>query len=160
MKYFARIVSIIILSFFVFGCEKTNIVTVYQEINPLLDSTAIVTISRVVDGDTYNFGIGRDTISLRILDIDAFETRHGARLDSQAAKAHITTDSAFSLGQLGKKFADSLLDGQKVLLVRKYPDNFDSYNRLLRHVYYYQGNSTIDFGALMLQKGFALIDTL
>ena len=158
-----RLTSLITLGVFFFtaiGCHSDQSTTVII-VDPLLDSTAQVTVGRVVDGDTFDFGIGRDTISVRIIGIDAFETRHGTRLDSQAVKAHISIDSAYVLGEVGKRFADSLLSKQNVLLVRDYKQpNFDTYNRLLRHVYYYQGSTTFDFGALMLQKKLALVDTL
>ena len=145
-----------------FGCsEKNDPVCACDTINALLDSSATVVVGRVIDGDTFNFGIGKDSFSVRILGIDAFETQHGARLDSQAIKAGISIDSAYILGKSGKLFADSLLSKKKVLLVRDYSqDNFDNYSRILRHVYYYQGDMPHDFGSLMINKGFALTDTL
>lgn len=135
--------------------------TVYVPVDPLLDSAAKVTVGRVIDGDTFVIGFGRDSFSVRILGIDAFEIKHDSRLDSQAVKAHISVDSAYALGLAGKRFADSLLSKQNVLLVRDYrqPD-FDTYNRLLRYVYYYQGSATFDYGALLLKKTLALVDTL
>ena len=136
--------------------------TIYvTEPDPLIDSSAKVTVGRVIDGDTFVIGIKQDSFSVRILGIDAFEIKHDARLDSQAVKAGISIDSAYALGQAGKHLADSLLSKKTVLLVRDYTqDNFDTYNRLLRHVYYYENVNTHDYGSLMLAKGFALIDTL
>jgi endonuclease YncB( thermonuclease family) len=129
--------------------------------DPLTDSSAQIIVGRVIDGDTFVIGIKQDSFSVRILGIDAFEIKHDARLDSQAVKAHISIDSAYALGQAGKHFADSLLSKKAVLLVRDplQPD-FDVYNRLLRHVFYYDGGTTHDFGALMIGKGLALVDTL
>ncbi|MEI8135608.1 MAG: thermonuclease family protein [bacterium] len=150
------------IALFASGCEKTITVTVHDhDENPLLDSSAKVIVSRVVDGDTFEFAIESDTISLRIIGIDAYETRHGARLDSQAAHAKISVDSALSLGKLAKQFADSLLSHKEVLIVRDYRnENFDTYNRLLRHVYYFEGQTTLDFGVLMLNRHYATVDTL
>ena len=153
----------ILLSLSIAGCKSDPASTVQTPTlsDPLIDSAAKVQVGRVIDGDTFVIGIGRDSFSVRILGIDAFEIKHDARLDSQSVKAHISVDSAYALGQAGKRFADSLISKKSVLLVRDYnqPD-FDTYNRLLRHVYYYQGSSTLDYGALMLQKKLALVDTL
>lgn len=138
---------------------KNDTITVYRDVDILLDSSASVTVGRVLDGDTFSFGIGNDTLGVRILNIDAFETRHGSHLDSQAVKAGISVDSAFALGKIAKQFADSLLTGKTVLLFRD-PNQpaFDDFGRLLRHVYYYEGSLSHDFGALMLSKKFALVD--
>lgn len=137
---------------------KNDTVTVYRDVDILLDSSATVTVGRVIDGDTFNFAIGSDTLGVRILDIDAFETRHGSHLDSQAVSAKISVDSAFALGQIAKHFADSLLRGKSVLLVRDSKQSpFDDFGRMLRHVYYYEGSQSHDFGALMLQKKLALV---
>ncbi|MDP4237040.1 MAG: thermonuclease family protein [Bacteroidota bacterium] len=150
----------ILFVLFSFGC-RNNPESVTVTVDPLLDSTAKVEVGRVIDGDTVVVGFGRDSFSVRILGIDAFEIKHDARLDSQAVKAHISVDSAYALGQAGKKFADSLLAKQNVLLVRDYDQPvFDTYNRLLRHVFYYQGSQTNDYGMLLIQKGLALVDTL
>ncbi len=129
--------------------------------NPLLDSSAQVTVSSVTDGDTFSFIERNEKINIRILGIDTYETRHGARLDSQAVHAGITIDSAYVLGIRAKVFADSLLNNRIVLLYRdpKQP-NFDTYGRLLRHVFFTEGGLSIDYGSLMLQKKLAVVDTL
>ncbi len=152
------IFSTMMMLLVVVGCSKTDTVIVYRDVDPLLDSSATVTVGRVIDGDTFVVGFGNDSISVRILGIDAFEIKHDVRLDSQAVKAHISIDSAYALGQAGKRFADSLLNKQKVLIVRDYKEsNFDSFSRLLRHVYFYDGAQSIDFASLMLKKGFAFV---
>jgi len=151
--------SIYILSVFLYGCMKTDTVTVYKEVDPLLDSTAIYTVGRVIDGDTFLVGFGNDSISVRILGIDAFEIKHDSRLDSQAVKAHISIDSAYALGQTAKHFADSVLYKKNVLVVRDYmQSNFDTYNRLLRRIYYYNGSQLINYDSVLLGKGWALQD--
>jgi endonuclease YncB( thermonuclease family) len=166
MRKFARYVQFIGFAalFSLIACSKNsdNPTTVYVNTpDPLIDSAAQVTVGRVIDGDTFVIGIKNDSFSVRILGIDAFEIKHDARLDSQAVKANISVDSAYSLGQAGKRFADSLLSKKTVLLVRdnSQPD-FDMYNRLLRHVYYYDSGAAHDYGALMIGKRLALVDTL
>lgn len=103
--------------------------------NPLLDYDATVTVSEVVDGDTFRFMERGEELSVRILDLDAFETRRGDRLKEQAAAAGITEDSALILGKAAKAFADSVLTGTQVRIKRDSTEpNWDSYTRLLRHI--------------------------
>ena len=152
------ILSTMMMLLVVFGCSKTDTLIVYRDVDPLLDTTATVTVGRVIDGDTFVVGFGNDSISVRILGIDAFEIKHDARLDSQAVKAHISVDSAYTLGQAGKLFADSLLNKQKVIIVRGYKEpNFDSFSRLLRRVYFYQGSQLVDYDSVILKRGFAFV---
>ncbi len=129
--------------------------------NPLLDSSAQVTISSITDGDTFSFVERNEKINIRILGIDTYETRHDARLDSQAVHAGISIDSAYTLGLRAKAFADSLLHGRVVSLYRDpQQPNFDVYGRLLRHVFFLEGTVKTDYGTLMLQKKLAVVDTL
>ncbi len=104
-------------------------------VNPLLDSTASVTISRVIDGDTYEFFAASDAIQIRLLSVDCFESRRGSRLNEQADSAGISVDSALSLGVKGKEFAAAILTGKQVIIRRNYQEaNFDNFGRLLRYV--------------------------
>ncbi len=132
---------------------------IYTTNDPLIDSSATVIVHRVLDGDTFNILVGRDSFSVRILGIDAYEIKHDSRLDSQAVRSGISTDSAYALGQLGKIFADSVFSGKQALIVRDFsqPD-FDTYNRLLRDVYYFQGSSKINYDSVMLSRHLALPD--
>lgn len=133
MKIQLLIASIIL--FLVFSCgENTTSTNPCTCINPLLDSISSVDCSYIVDGDTWRFYIGSDVITIRVLGIDCFETKHNTRLDSQATRKGISTDSAFQLGLRAKTVADSLLGGKKLVIIRDFTqDNFDTYNRLLRY---------------------------
>jgi endonuclease YncB( thermonuclease family) len=128
-------------------------------LNPILDSSATIIVRRVLDGDTFKFTIGTDTIDTRILGIDAFETKHGTHLTDQAAAAGIPVDSALVLGLRAKEFADSLLTTREVRIFRDPSEPYaDAFGRLLRHVFFYSGSSFIAYDSLMLAKGFALPD--
>lgn len=103
--------------------------------NPLLDWTARVTVTRIIDGDTWEFLERGEKIGVQVLGIDAFESRHGDRLREQADAAGISEDSAYTIGQRAKAFADSVLTGKTVTIARDYSEPWiDTYNRLLRHV--------------------------
>ena len=128
-----RFNSIIILVIIVFlGCSNPA----STPANPFVDYRCNIIVNRVIDGDTFTWLINNEEYSIRILGIDCFETKHNDRLIGQAAKAGISEDSAYTLGQIAKAFADSLLTGKLVTLTRDSAEsNFDTYNRLLRHVF-------------------------
>jgi len=121
--------------------------------NPLIDYNTEVLVERVIDGDTFTIMVQDDEFSIRVLGIDCFETKHNDRLKDQAEKAGISEDSAYSLGQIAKKLADSLLSGNKVIIKRdEDEDNFDTYNRLLRWVII----NNLKLDSIMLTRNLAL----
>ena len=140
----------ILLSILIFiGC--TNPVS--TPANPFIDYKCEIVVNRVIDGDTFTWLINNEEYSIRILGIDCFETKHNDRLIGQAAKAGISEDSAYSLGQIAKAFDDSLLTGRSITLTRDSAEsNFDTYNRLLRHVFI-NGKSYSD---LIISKGLSV----
>lgn len=104
--------------------------------NEFIDSSAVVKVIKVVDGDTFKFMIKNEVVTVRILNIDSYETKHNERLKRQALKNNIPIDSAFTLGIKAKLTADSLLMDQNVTIVRDYKEkNIDNYGRLLRFVF-------------------------
>jgi endonuclease YncB( thermonuclease family) len=128
MKY-----NIIILFLLLIGCSSA---TEETSGGPALADEAEVTISYVIDGDTYIFYHNRAEYRIRLLGIDCFETFRGERLDGQAEKAGISPDSALALGLMQKHIADSILTGNTVIIRRSDTEpNRDAYDRLLRHVY-------------------------
>lgn len=104
--------------------------------NPFVDYDSQVDVERILDGDTFTILIKGEEFSVRVLNLDCFETKHNSRLADQAAKAGISEDSAYVLGHLAKSFADSILTGQRVTIKRDSAEaDFDVYGRLLRKVY-------------------------
>jgi len=143
--YFSILLSILIFT----GCSNP----VTAPVNPFIDYRCEIIVNRVIDGDTFTWLINNEEYSIRILGIDCFETKHNDRLIGQAAKAGISEDSAFTLGLIAKAFADSLLTGKNVILTRDSAEsNFDTYNRLLRHVFI-NGKSYSD---IIISKGLSV----
>lgn len=151
---------IIALLFFCLGCSKDDPITSCPVCtNPLLDSSASVVVRRVLDGDTFKFSIGSDTIDVRLLGVDAFETKHGSHLDEQASAMGIDTATAIQIGFKARAFSDSLLTNRTIIIYRDPSQPYaDPFGRLLRHVFFTEGHSNIDFGLLMIDKGFAIKD--
>ena len=115
--------------------------------------TCEVVVVRVVDGDTFYCAKDGDTVKVRILGFDAFESRNGERLDKQAQRAGITSERALVLGNKAKQYAKELLQGKVIILHRgnKRAPNHDLYTRLLRYVIVEEQ----DFAQIMISRGFA-----
>ena len=124
-----------VLVAFIFSCSNSTDCPV-SESNPFVDYESEVNVSRVIDGDTFIFMINDEEFSVRILDMDCFETKHNARLQEQAIKAGISEDSAYILGHLAKNMADSVMTNKVIRITRdSIEENFDTYARLLRHAW-------------------------
>ena len=107
----------------------------------------------VVDGDTYHFESNYDTIRVRHLYIDCFETSYGTRLDNQAKRAKITVDSALHLGLMARQFMTDLILNKKCeLITDPNEDDIDIYGRYLRIVKI--NNQRVD--SILLKNGLAL----
>lgn len=129
--YFYFFILIIVSS-----CKtENNIITTNCE-NVLIDSVSSIVVIDVIDGDTFKIKLQNDIFSVRVLNLDCFETRRGDRLNSQAENNNISVDSAYTLGIKARETATNLLLNKEIKLVRDFDnDNFDTYNRLLRNVY-------------------------
>ena len=115
--------------------------------------TCEVFVTKVVDGDTFYCAKDGDTVKVRILGFDAWESRQGDRLDGQAARAGISVERALTLGAKAKTYAKEIAEGKIVILHRgsgKAP-NRDIYGRLLRFVIIDDQN----FHELMISRGYA-----
>jgi endonuclease YncB( thermonuclease family) len=134
---FSTFLLLLAIVFAVKSCkEVSNSPTETKFSNPFIDDSCFVKVYRVVDGDTFEFIIERDTVDVRILELDCFESRRGTRLDEQAAAVGIDPEVALLIGQAAKKFANDYLINKNVKLVRDRKEtNIDSFGRLLRKVY-------------------------
>lgn len=104
--------------------------------NPLLDSVSNLVVIDVIDGDTFKVKIQNDIFSIRVLNIDCYETKNNSRLKEQSEKSNISIDSCLILGIKARETATNLMLNKVVTLKRDFNnDNFDVYNRLLRDVY-------------------------
>lgn len=82
---------------------------------------------RVLDGDTIEIENGE---RVRLVGVDAFEIRRGARLNAQAKAAGITPDEALERGKAQAEALRKRIEGKPITLrFRLYPR--DRYNRVL-----------------------------
>lgn len=124
-----------VLAFFIFASCNDDDTTTNHPDSKFNESPVTATVTWVYDGDTFLCKIYLQEEKIRVLDIDAFETQEGTRLNEQARKAGISADSALKLGYAAKDFAIDLLSGKEIILTRdKYGTNKDIYGRYLRYV--------------------------
>ena len=107
-----------------------------QTKNPAVDDSCLVVITRVIDGDTYEFVFDSTSYKVRLVGIDCFEIHKNNRLKKQAKEAGIDIDSAFALGLRALEFVKMKIENKEVLLLKEYSQpNFDIYGRLLREIW-------------------------
>lgn len=114
--------------------------------------TLTAKVTRVIDGDTFDAEVLYDTIRVRVLALDTYETRLGKRLSKQAAYNGITTEKALSLGDSAKAYAKYLLEGKTVVLHRgdKRQPEKDIYGRWL----FYVEINGLRLDEIMREKGY------
>jgi endonuclease YncB( thermonuclease family) len=119
-----------------------------------LPTTCQAEITRVVDGDTYVAVYNQREYMIRIIGADTFETRYGRKLITQAKANNLALVIALQKGRAAKNFAENILLGETVTLIRPEgsPDN-DGYYRHLRVVQVNWGNMLTDVASLLIQKG-------
>lgn len=89
----------------------------------------------IFDGDTFRFTDSEfGTYSVRILDLDTYETSFGDRLQDQAKANNISIQRAIELANEAKNWAIQNILNREVVIYRKYNRNTDSFDRLLRKV--------------------------
>lgn len=113
-----------------------------------------VRCTRVIDGDTIEI-IGLldgEPMRVRILGIDAFETRVNRKLREQAEEFGLSVERAHELGLYAKKTAErNLLDKDIVLRFEGDRIEYDNFGRLLAYVYV----DDVDIGKFLLKNGLA-----
>ena len=98
-------------------------------------------VTWVIDGDTIQVRFGREVHTVRLLGVDAPETKH-------------PTKTAQYFGKKASFFTWKWLHGQTVHLVKDpIGDTRDGYGRLLRYVYI----NNLNFNALLVWEGYARV---
>lgn len=149
-----RFIFTLVSVFFFFACSEEGPTSCSVCANPLLDSSAVVEVTYITDGDTFEFIERGEDIKVRVLGLDCFETKRGSRLTEQALERGISEDSALALGFQAKYLCDSLLMGEQIEMYRdSAEDNFDSFGRLLRHVYVTKNRRRINYQDTIISLG-------
>lgn len=108
-------------------------------------------VERIIDGDTFVCSGER----VRLIGIDAPESRPNARLERQRALGDRQTVLAF--GRLAKKFFSELLPPGTVVRLERDVQERDRYGRLLAYVWLPDGRMANE---VMLAEGYAMLLTI
>ncbi|MDZ4713067.1 MAG: thermonuclease family protein [bacterium] len=113
-------------------------------------SDEYLTVSKVIDGDTFRMSNGE---KVRLIGIDTPEKYDSDKLDRESSKTGRDKQTIKKLGEAASDYVTKLVEGKKVRL-EKDPgyDNVDKYNRLLRYVYFEDGTLV---NAKILEDGYA-----
>lgn len=115
-------------------------------------SQYLVQVVAVHDGDTMDIDWFRGVARLRIVGIDAFETRRGAKLTEQCQKWGLTEERALQLAEIARQTVAEAVTGKLIRI--RFPSGEierDSFGRLLAYVYV----DNVDLGLHLLSKGLA-----
>lgn len=118
------------------------------------DSVPLALCTRVLDGDTVEVEWMGNTEHVRILGIDAPETRRTSSLRSQAERLEMDPEFLLQYGDVAKKTVEMWLLDRRVRLV--FPDDEvlrDSFGRLLAYVELQE----TDIGERLLLGGNAIV---
>jgi len=124
-----------------------------QDKSGLTDSNKeYLTVTRVVDGDTFKMSNGE---KVRLLGIDSPEKYDSDKLDRDSDEKGMDKKTIKRLGELASQYVKNLVEGKKVYLVKEpnYQDR-DKYGRLLRYVYLDDGTFV---NGKIVQDGYAQV---
>ncbi|MBK8554061.1 MAG: thermonuclease family protein [Ignavibacteria bacterium] len=114
------------------------------------DSNKYLTVSRVIDGDTFKMSNGE---KVRLIGIDTPEKYDSDKLEKNSSRTGRDKETIKKLGEASTEYVKKLVEGKRVTLVQDpgYDDK-DKYGRLLRYVYTEDG---IFVNAKILEDGYA-----
>ena len=111
-----------------------------------------ITVSRVVDGDTFELETKE---RVRLLGIDTPEKYESKKLDRDAESSGMDKKTVKKLGQMASDYVKGFVEGKKVRLERDpVNEDKDRYGRLLRYVYLEDGTCV---NAKIIRDGYAQV---
>lgn len=109
---------------------------------------ADVKITEINDGDTIKVILNNEETSIRLLDVDCFETKANSRAKKQAKYYNLSIDEIKSTGRQSKVILKELLKDKDNIIVKW--DKRDSFGRILGKVY---TKDDINVNEYMLNNG-------
>ncbi len=116
----------------------------------------------VVDGDTIKVkGEDGKEVSVRMIGIDAPESRPNKRLDLQMMQQNKDRDAILELGEKSKTHLKELIGNSESVYLEYDIQKFDKYDRILSYAYILdKNNRLIMLNEQMLKDGFAYLLTI
>lgn len=116
-------------------------------------STVQPRVKRCLDGDTIEL---TDGVKVRILGIDAYDSRSSKMIDKQTKLTGKSRDDIRSLAKLGKLFCeDNLINAQIRLASDMYSRDIDIYGRQLSYILINKDGYFIDYSEIIIRQGLA-----
>ncbi|MCU0372794.1 MAG: thermonuclease family protein [Ignavibacteria bacterium] len=114
--------------------------------------TDLLSVKRVVDGDTFEMSDGQ---KVRLLGIDTPEKYESNKLDRDTELGRQDKATVKKLGRLASDYAKAIVEGKNVRLERDpINEDKDRYGRLLRYVYLEDGTCV---NAKIISEGYAQV---
>lgn len=117
-------------------------------ITPMTAQECFVKVTKIVDGDTFEFVYDNTPFRVRISGLDAYETTKSKKAKSQAKRLNVSVDVIKKKGIKAKSFAEKYLLNKEVKLIRQDKDNQEDFGGLLRKVYV----DGVPFDSLVIAK--------
>lgn len=115
---------------------------------PVKASEDTVSLIKVSDGDTIKVLLNGEKESIRLLDIDCYETSKNKRAHWQSKYYHLPMGEVIKKGKYSKEKLQNILNSQDKLTLKW--KKRDRYKRILGNVYLSDGTEISHY---MLQKG-------
>jgi len=115
----------------------------------------ILYIKRIIDGDTVEVlnDISKEVYTVRLLGIDAPETRRSRKLKQDERESHVPGEFLIKLGKISFNYLLELVKpGTKVSLIQEPGNTKGAYGRMLAYVVLHNGKTVNE---IMIQEGYA-----
>jgi micrococcal nuclease len=116
--------------------------------NAMAENVQEVTIVKISDGDTIRAMVDGKNESIRLLDIDCFETSKNKRAVWQSEYYHLPMGKVLQNGMFSKDKLTDLLKNQKTITLKW--SKRDKYKRILGHLFLPEGTNINQY---MLEQG-------
>lgn len=151
--------SIFIIVIFLFlGCKspQPNRTIPIDENPELIPTKEELTVTKIVDGDTFRMIYGGEDISVRLIGIDTPESRSNERAVNQATEQNTTVEEITKMGKRSAQFLRKLLPIDTKVKVELDIQKKDRYGRLLAYIYLPDGKMVNE---VIVMEGYASVST-
>ena len=137
---------LILLSINIFSAEAQQVNTKYHAL-----------VERIIDGDTLKIFINGKRESLRLIGIDAPESRKNKKAYRDAKRNHKDIETIIAMGHKSTQFVSTLIKPGDKITVEFDVQLRDKYGRLLGYVYLKDGEM---LNESILRAGYAALKTI
>jgi len=134
-----------------------NILNIYSAKAQQTNRKISATVIRVIDGDTLKIAINKKIESLRLIGIDAPESRKNKKAYRDISRMNKDLDTIIKMGKQSTEYVKTLLKPGDIIFVEFDIQLRDKYGRLLGYIYLDDG---IMLNEEILKAGYATLTTI